>query len=111
MNIVIVDDDPVSLTVMREIVGKLPQCNVVAYGDATVALARCLENPPDLVILDFMMPAIDGIAFSRRLRMSRTTSGVPIIMVSAAIDRDVLKSALQQGVDQFLNKPFTFVEL
>src|SRR5918999_5509867 len=111
MNIVIVDDDPVSLTVMREIVAKLPQCTVVAFSDATIALDRCLESPPDLVIVDYMMPDIDGVAFSRVLRMSRPTHTVPIVMVSAAIDPGILKSALQQGVDQFLHKPFTFVEL
>ena len=111
MNIVIVDDDPVSLTVMREIVAKLPQCSVLAYSDPTTALDHCLDNPPNLVIVDYMMPAIDGVAFSRVLRMSRSTHGVPIVMVSAAIDRGILKSALHQGVDEFLHKPFTFVEL
>jgi CheY-like chemotaxis protein len=111
MNIVIVDDDPVSLTVMKEIVEKLPQCTVVAFRDATIALDRCLDTPPDLVIVDYMMPAIDGVAFSRVLRMSRPTHTVPIVIVSAAIDRGILKSALQQGVDEFLHKPFTFVEL
>jgi CheY-like chemotaxis protein len=111
MNIVIVDDDPVSLTVMREIVAKLPQCTVLAFGAATTALDHCLDTPPDLVIVDYMMPVMDGVAFSRVLRMSRPTHAVPIVMVSAAIDRDILKSALQQGVDEFLHKPFTFVEL
>jgi CheY-like chemotaxis protein len=111
MNIVIVDDDPVSLTVMKEIVAKLPQCTVLGFQDPTVALDRCLESPPDLVIVDYMMPGIDGVAFSRLLRMSRPTHTVPIVMVSAAIDRNILKSALQQGVDEFLHKPFSFVAL
>jgi CheY-like chemotaxis protein len=111
MNIVIVDDDPVSLTAMKGIVAKLPQCTVVAFRDPTSALDWCLASPPDLVIVDYMMPAMDGVAFSRLLRMSRPTHAVPIVMVSAAIDRGILKSALQQGVDEFLHKPFTFVEL
>jgi CheY-like chemotaxis protein len=111
MNIVIVDDDPVSLTVMKEIVAKLPQCTVVPFLDPTAALDSCLESPPDLVIVDYMMPGIDGVAFSRLLRMSQPTHAVPILMVSATIERDVLKSALQHGVDDFLHKPFTFVQL
>ncbi|HYH42772.1 MAG TPA: response regulator [Burkholderiales bacterium] len=111
MNIVIVDDDPVSLTVMKEIVAKLPRCTVVPFLDPTAALDYCLESPPDLAIVDYMMPGIDGIAFSRLLRMSRPTHAVPIVMVSATIERDVLQSALQQGVDEFLHKPFTFVQL
>jgi CheY-like chemotaxis protein len=111
MNIVIVDDDPVSLTVMKEIVAKLPQCTVLAFSDATIALDQCLESPPDLVIVDYMMPVLDGVTFSRVLRMSRPTHAVPIVMVSAAIDQGILKSALGQGVDEFLHKPFTFVEL
>ena len=111
MNIVIVDDEPVSLTVMKEIVAKLPQCNVTAFSDPATALDHCLDNPPDLVIVDYMMPAIDGVAFSRVLRMSRSTHGVSIILVTAAIDAGILKSALHQGVDEFLLKPFTFIEL
>ena len=111
MNIVIVDDDPVSLAAMKGIVAKLPQCTVAAFRDPTTALDRCLESPPDLVIVDYMMPAMDGVAFSRLLRMSRPTHAVPIVMVSAAIDGGILKSALHQGVDEFLHKPFTFVEL
>jgi CheY-like chemotaxis protein len=111
MNIVIVDDDLVSLTVMTEIVEKLPQCTVAPFCNPTAALDRCLESPPDLVIVDYMMPGLDGVAFSRVMRMSRPTHTVPIVMVSAAIDRGVLKSALQQGVDEFLHKPFTFVQL
>jgi CheY-like chemotaxis protein/HPt (histidine-containing phosphotransfer) domain-containing protein len=111
MNIVIVDDDPVSLTMMKEIVGKLPQCTVVAFRDATAALDHCLANPPALVIVDYMMPAMDGVAFSRVLRMSRPPHAVPIVLVSAAIDRGILRGALQQGVDDFLQKPFTFVKL
>ena len=111
MNIVIVDDDPVSLTVMKEIVAKLPQCTVLAFSEPTTALDHCLDNPPDLVIVDYMMPALDGVAFSRVLRMSRSTHGVPIVLVTAAIDAGILKSALHQGVDEFLLKPFTFVEL
>jgi CheY-like chemotaxis protein len=111
MNIVIVDDDPVSLTVMKELVAKLPQCAVEAFLEPTTALDRCLTRAPDLVIVDYMMPGMDGVAFSRLLRMSRPTHTVPIVMVSAAIDSGILGSALQQGVDEFLNKPFTFVEL
>jgi CheY-like chemotaxis protein len=111
MNIVIVDDDPVSLTLMSEIVAKLPQCTVDAFCNPTAALDRCLAEPPDLVIVDYMMPELDGIAFSRVLRMSRPTHAVPIVMVSAAIDHAILRGALQQGVDEFLHKPFTFVEL
>src|SRR5689334_20890977 len=111
MNIVIVDDDPVSLTVMREIVGKLPQCAVVGFNEPTAALDHCLDNPPDLVIVDYMMPSLDGVAFSRVLRMSRATHDVPIVLVTAAIDAGIIKSALHQGVDEFLLKPFTFVDL
>src|SRR4051812_16864198 len=107
MKIVIVDDEPVSLTVMTEIVSKLPQCTVVPFSDPTTALDYCLDSPPDLVIVDYMMPSIDGIAFSRVLRMSRSTHAVPIVIVTAAIDAGILNRALHQGVDEFLLKPFT----
>ena len=111
MNIVIVDDDLVSLTMMTGIVEKLPDCIVVAFDDPARALDHCLLSAPDLVIADYMMPGIDGIAFCRALRMSRRAKAVPMVIVSAAIDREIITRALQQGVDEFLHKPFTFIDL
>jgi CheY-like chemotaxis protein len=111
MNIVIIDDEPVSLAVMKQLVSKLPDCEAQAFTDASAALIWCSNNTTDLVIVDYVMPAIDGVEFARRLRAHPIAKRTPIVMVSATVDAQVMKRALRSGVDDFLEKPFDFVEL
>ena len=111
MNIVIIDDEPVSLAVMKQLVLKLPECDAQAFTDASAALIWCRNNPADLVIVDYMMPALDGVEFARRLRAHPSAKGTRIVMVSAVVDGQVMKRALRSGVDDFLEKPFDFVQL
>lgn len=68
MEIVIVDDEPVSLTVMKQLVAKLPSCEVHAFTNPSAALIWCTNNTPDLVLVDYTMPTMDGIEFARRVR-------------------------------------------
>lgn len=111
MEIVIIDDEPVSLTVMKQLVAKLPNCEVHAFTNPSAALIWCTNNTPNLVLVDYMMPTMDGIEFSRRVRALPTGRRTPIVMVSAVVDQQVIKRALQNGIDDFLNKPFDFMQL
>lgn len=111
MNIVILDDEPVSLEVMKQLVAKLPECDAHAFTEASAALIWCMNNTPDLVIVDYSMPALDGVEFTRRVRAIPNGRRTPVVMVSAVVDDQVIKRALQSGVDDFLHKPFDFVEL
>jgi CheY-like chemotaxis protein len=111
MNIVIIDDEPVSLTVMKQLIAKLPNCHGHAFTNAAAALIWCTNNTPDLILVDYMMPTMDGIDFTRRVRSLPSERKIPIVMVSAVVDRQVIKRALQNGVDDFLNKPFDFIQL
>lgn len=70
------------------------------------ALKRVAEDSPDLVLLDLLMPAIDGFEVSRRLKSDPQTRGVPIIAVTGLYDRQSNLRALESGVDGFLTKPF-----
>ncbi len=76
--------------------------------DGMVGLAAARENPPDLVVLDLMLPGIDGLEVARRLRAA---SNVPIIILTA---RDAVPdrvAGLEAGADDYLVKPFAFEEL
>ena len=76
--------------------------------DGLAALAIAREHPPDLVVLDVMLPGVDGFEVARRLR---TASDVPIIMLTA---RDAVPdrvAGLESGADDYLVKPFAFEEL
>ncbi|HEU4326574.1 MAG TPA: response regulator transcription factor [Roseiflexaceae bacterium] len=79
---------------------------IAANGPAALAMAR--ERPPDLVVLDVMLPGLDGLEVARRLR---AVSEVPIIMLTA---RDAVPdrvAGLEAGADDYLVKPFAFEEL
>jgi two-component system, OmpR family, response regulator MprA len=77
-------------------------------GDGLVALAAAREHPPDLVILDLMLPGLDGLEVAKRLR---AVDNVPIIMLTA---RDAVAdrvAGLESGADDYVLKPFAFEEL
>jgi CheY-like chemotaxis protein len=109
--ILIIDDEPVCLEVMKQLVSKLPNCQTQACTSASAAFSWCIGHEPDLVIVDYMMPNIDGIEFTRRLRGLPNRTKTPVVMVSAVSDQQLVKRALQVGIDDFLTKPFDFVEL
>ena len=111
MEIIIVDDELVSLTVLKQLVAKLPDCNVRGFTQPSAALAWCQPNDPDVVIVDYMMPDLNGIEFTRRLCALEGRADIPLLMVSASADRRVRYSALENGFNDFLNKPFDFLEL
>jgi len=111
MNILVIDDEPVSSAVLKQLVTKLPDCDAHAFTDPSAALIWCSRHAADLAIVDYAMPAMDGIEFVRRLRTLPHGKKVPIIMVSAVTDTQVVKRALRNGVNDFIHKPFDFLEL
>jgi two-component system response regulator MprA len=107
MNILVVDDDPQIVSFLKR--GLMHKGYAVATAsNGAEALAKARESQPDLVILDIMMPGIDGIEVSKRLRRA---GNVPILMLTArgtVIDR---VTGLDGGADDYLVKPFAFDEL
>jgi CheY-like chemotaxis protein len=68
MRIAIVDDNPVNLKLMESLVKRAGEFSLHLFQDSAAGLAWCLENLPDLVIVDYMMPPPDGLEFIRRFR-------------------------------------------
>ncbi len=81
---------------------------VTVVEDGERALARVEEHPPDLVLLDIMLPGIDGLEVARQLR---SESGVPILMLTAREGLDDRVEGLDAGADDYLAKPFALQEL
>lgn len=85
--------------------------NVVTAHDGKEALEKVASEKPDLVVLDVMMPYMDGFEVLRTLRRNPETAELPVIMLTAkAQDMDVFRG-YQEGVDMYLTKPFNPQEL
>ncbi|KAK4701056.1 cysteine-dependent adenosine diphosphate thiazole synthase, partial [Phenoliferia sp. Uapishka_3] len=85
--------------------------NVVEAVDGQFALDWALEHPPDLVLTDMMMPRLSGVELFSALRANGSTSLIPVVLLSADAAAEARTQALEQGVDDFLVKPFNSKEL
>lgn len=107
MRILVVDDDPQISGLLRRGLA-YEGYTVETASDGVEALAKASEKAPDLVILDVLMPGMDGFEVARRLRRS---SRVPILMLTARGTVADKVSGLDAGADDYLVKPFDFDEL
>lgn len=108
--ILIVDDQKV----MRETIGMLlakEDYELIYASDGPEALRKASRIIPDVILLDIMMPAMDGFEVCRRLREHPVLAEVPIIMVTALNDRKSWMEGIEAGADDFVFKPFDTVEL
>jgi two-component system response regulator MprA len=107
MRILVVDDDPEIASFLKRGL-TYEGYTVDTASDGTEALAKAREAEPDLVILDVMMPGIDGLEVSKRLRQA---SKLPILMLTAKGTVADRVKGLDSGADDYLVKPFAFDEL
>lgn len=106
MIIYIVDDNETNLDLFEAIVRKVDGAlEPVCFTDPVEALRACERRMPDVVAVDYMMPVLDGHEFVRRFRALPDAEAVPVIMITAAIERQVRRTALDLGVSDFLTKP------
>ena len=105
--ILVVDDDPKILTLVRTYLER-EGFPVLTAGDGKAALAIVGESPPRLIVLDIMLPELDGLAL---LRMLRERSDVPIVLLSARASTADRVYGIHEGADDYLVKPFSPAEL
>ena len=106
--VLVVDDDPKVLSLMdRGLAFEGYAVDVAADGNTALTIAR--ERPPHLVVLDVMMPGIDGLEVCRRLRATSTDLGILMLTGRASVPARI--EGLDAGADDYLVKPFAFDEL
>ena len=104
--LVVEDDPPLAATLDRVLAAEAYDVEVA--GDGNEALRRARERPFDLVVLDIMLPGLDGIAVCKRLR---ATGPVPILLLTALGGTEERVRGLDSGADDYLVKPFAYEEL
>lgn len=82
-----------------------------AVGDAESGLELLKQQQPDIILLDWMLPGIDGIEFIRRLRANEYLADIPVIMLTAKGESEDMVKGLSVGADDYVNKPFSPPEL
>lgn len=102
--ILVVDDTPENIDIMNGILKPDYKVKVALNGEKALKIAGS-ENPPDLILLDIMMPGMDGYEVCRRIKAADKTRNIPIIFVSGAEDSESKETGLSLGAVDYLVKP------
>jgi DNA-binding response OmpR family regulator len=108
--ILIADDDPDTRVIVASVISILGHQPVVV-ADGQEAIDECTKQLPDLLIADYMMPALNGVEVCHRLKHDLGGDYIPVLMLTA---RDTIQDkvmALEEGVDDYITKPFNYQEL
>lgn len=108
--VLIIDDSDINLALIKALVLKLGECSPVLFDRPLAALDWCRSNVPDLVIVDYMMPDMDGLKFIAAFRALHGRNEIPVLMITANDQKDIRYEALLGGANDFLTKPIDRVE-
>lgn len=108
--IVLIDNVQINLTLLWHLVKRLNGYDSISFLSPIEALEWCKENPYELIIVDYMMPEMDGLEFIKQLKNYPNSYGIPVLMVTANEHADVRYKALEVGASDFLNKPIDATE-
>ncbi len=112
MTILAIDDDPVSLRFIEKLLGQGGYRNIRTCANAAEGFKAVENAPPDLILLDIIMPDMDGYEFSRRIREKASTKDIPILVVTggAAEANEAIERSFQAGATDFITKPINTTE-
>ena len=109
--VAIIDDMLPNALLLKGYMKRLGDVEASTYTDPNEALARCTQAAPDLVLLDYHMPQMNGIEFLGKFRGVLELKDVPIVMITGEEKRETLYQALEAGANDFLRKPVDDIEL
>ncbi len=109
-SILLVDDDPNLRDMLRQML-EMGGFEVTEAEDGLDALAKLAKITPDIMVLDVMMPNLDGVSLCRRLRSEAEFVSLPIIMLSGKTQQRAVQEGLAAGANLYLCKPITVSEL
>ncbi len=109
--ILLVDDSATSLVMNRVIITKKTPHEVLTADNGPEGLKLASSNKPDLILLDVMMPGMDGLEVCRNLRNRHETSRIPIVLLTYRSGDDIVKRGFESGCTAYLNKPLEDAKL
>ncbi|NLR98241.1 response regulator [Rhizobium sp. P38BS-XIX] len=111
MRVFVIDDSPSVVATLRRAVEAISGSEVLSFLHPGDALDRLEDQTPDLILVDYMMPGMNGVEVISHVRKNRLTAHVPAIMITSRKETDIKLAAMEAGATEFLNKPIDEMEL
>lgn len=111
MRVFVIDDSPSVVATLRRAVEAIRGSEVLSFLHPGDALERLEDQTPDLILVDYMMPDMNGVEVITHLRKNKLTAHVPAIMITSRKETDIKLAAMRAGATEFLNKPIDETEL
>ncbi len=108
--ILIAEDDPLNMQLSREVL-RVGGYEVLEAVDGVAAVEMALSEQPDLILMDMMMPKMNGFMATRKIRANEQTANIPIISLTASAMKGDLDEILAAGCNAYMSKPFKIPEL
>lgn len=109
MNILIVDDEPINVLLLESLLKSKYETSSAENG--LEAYNKIVESPPDIVLLDILMPYMDGFETLERIKTNKNLTNIIVIMITAKVEKDDVKKAMLLGADDYIKKPIDATEL
>lgn len=108
--ILVADDDPLSIKLLNFRLRSVGH-EVIFAVNGGEALEVAMREKPDLVLLDIMMPVMNGFQVLRKLKSQEETKNIPVIMLTSKVQEKDVVFGLEAGAEDYITKPFSFAEL
>lgn len=110
LTVLVVDDDPV-IQKLLQVNFEMEGYHVLTAGDGEEGLSRAQQERPDIVLLDIMMPKMNGLEVAVALKADPDTASIPVILLSAKAQSSDVQAGIEAGADDYITKPFDPLEL
>jgi len=108
---VLLVDDSATVIALEKMVLRDEHCEIFTASNGVLAIEVAIRERPDIILLDIVMPEMDGIECVKRLKSNHLTSHIPVIMVTTKGNPTMLSAAYEGGCDDFITKPIDKIEL
>ncbi|MBF6611988.1 MAG: response regulator [Chloroflexi bacterium] len=109
--VLIVEDEPDNQEIMRAVVEDLLGYEVLLVADGVSAVEAAVTKQPDLILMDLMIPVLDGLEATSKLKSDKTTSHIPVVAITALGRASDRQHSFESGAEAYVSKPFDLDQL